>query len=158
MERASAGATKYLNGEGLVSGDIILLGALPRESVTNQIVLLVPKQWVTGALATGTIDLGYWETASEVFTPFATGIQMGGGKILLAGPIDGTRNADGTAYAGDELLLWNGDGETHIAAKYTGSGVPAVGSEAHIVFTHTYYGTKDGAYGLADVPMKPSRV
>ena len=155
MERASGGATKFLDGNGLVDGDIIALGGLPKESLTTQIVILVPEQWVAGALAEGTIDLGYWEQATETFTPFVTGIQMGKGKILLAGPIDGTRNPDGTAYTGDELLLWNGDVETDIAARYTGSTTPDEGSVAHIVFTHTYYGTKNGKYGLDNIPMTP---
>ena len=155
MERVSAGVTKYLSGDGLVNGDIVVLGALPRESITNQIVILVPEQWVGGALANGKIDLGYYVHATGAFTAFASGIQMGKGKILLAGPISGTRNADGTAYTGSELLLWNGDKETVVAAKYTGSATPDEGSEAHIVFTHTYFGTKNGKYGLENVPMTP---
>jgi len=154
MERASGGAAKYLKGFGLVNGDIVTLGALPKESLTTQIVILVPEAWSNDS-ANSTIDLGYWEQATETFTPFASDIQLGAGKILLAGPIAGTRNPDGTAYTGDELLLWNGEKETEIAARYTGSATPLETDEAHIVLTHVYYGTKNGKYGLDHVPMTP---
>jgi len=154
MERASGGATKFLSGDGLVDGDIVVLGGLPRESITNQIVILVPEAWANDS-ANSTIDLGYWEEETDTFTPFATDIQLGAGKILIAGPIDGTRNPDGTAYTGEELLLWNGEVESQVAVRYTGSATPLPTDEAHIVFTHTYYGTKNGMYGLDNVPLTP---
>jgi len=154
MERASGGVTKYVKGEGLVAGDIVSLGALPRESVTTQIVILNETAWGLDS-ANSTVDLGYYEQATGTFTPFVTDIQLGKGKILISGPIDGTRNPDGTAYTGEELLLWNGDKETEIALRYTGSATPLSTDEINIVFTHVYYGTKNGKYGLDHVPMTP---
>lgn len=154
MERSSAGMTKHIGAEmvsaPLVAGDVVVLGALPRESVTTDMRVLVNE-----AFDGGGFELGYYDFNSGTFVVFSTiilaAIDEADKAIVLAMPVNGQINPDDTIYAGDRGGIWNGDVETVIAMRWTGA-TPTTG-RATFVTTHTYFGTKDGSYGSDYVPL-----
>lgn len=156
MERASGGITKHIGFDmataPLVADDVVILGALPRESITLDMRLLVHNGFDDGGF-----ELGYYQYNTGTFVEFATvlpnAIDTDGQVVVLAMPTVGQLNPDGTQYIGPNGGIWNGDVETVIALRWT-DGTPTVG-DASLMATHTYYGTKDGKYGGDYVPMTP---
>lgn len=157
MERSSGGMTKYIGhdmvSEPLVADDVVILGALPRESLTIDMRIIVQEIFDNGGF-----DVGFYNYGSGTFTTIATIAPPATNNfrtIVLDMPTDGVSGEDGLQYTGDRGSIWNGESETIIAMKWTGS-TPTVG-QAKLVSTHTYFGTKEGAYGGDYVPMNPSR-
>lgn len=160
MERTSGGATKQLDmgtvEAGLVTGDVVILGALPRESITNDIRILVAEAFDGTAPA---FDLGYYDYNSGTFVAFAVVAAAALGtkdrSIVVSMPTTGQIDSAGVAYTGNRGAIWNGQSETILAIQWKGGATSPTKGQAHVVTSHTYYGTKDGQYGLAKVPMKP---
>jgi len=158
MERGSCGATKRVgfdvSGADLASDDVIVLGALPRESVTIDIRILVHEAF-NGT--TPAFDLGYYNYNSGTFISIASittaALDAADFQIVVPMPVTGNINLAGAAYTGTSGGIWNGKKETVLAIEWKGGAMAPTTGQCDIVTTHTYFGTKDGKYGLARVPM-----
>jgi len=159
-ESKAGGMIKYIGADmlgsdtALVADDVIVLGALPIDSFTLD--MRIP---VNEAFDAGGFELGYYEYPTGLFVPFAVvvagAIDEAGKCIVLDMPTTGQIDDSDTTYVGNRGAIWNGDSETVIALKWVGA-TPTTG-KAQLVTSHTYFGTRDGAYGGSYVPLTPYR-
>ena len=156
MERVSGGMVKTISATAqrapLETGDIVILGAFPRESVTIDIRALVHEAFDGTSPA---FDLGYYDQISGSFIDIATGIVVDtvDAQIVIPMPNTGNRNPDGTSYTGDRGGIWSGPNEVELAIKWQGGATSPTKGEVSLITTHTYFGTKDGKYGGDFVPL-----
>lgn len=154
MERSSSGVTKHIGFDmapnPLVADDVIVLGALPRESITLDMRILVRE-----AFDVGEFVLGFYSYPDDLFVPIAevlTGALDTKDKVIVIDmPVNGLIDKDDALYTGNRGSIWNGDKETVLAILWVG-GTPTTGM-CTLVTSHTYFGTKDGKYGADYVPL-----
>ena len=157
-ERATGAAVKAVSfdmgGEtGLADGDIITLGALPLQSITTDLKIIVGTEF-NGT--TPQFVVGQYNRQTGAFVPVtATVVLDGSGQALFRVPLISADfpnlNADGTAYTGDPSIV--NDDATALAVQWTGGATAPTAGECTLVFHHDYYGTTTAKYGCDNVPL-----
>jgi len=157
-ERATGVAVKEVRFDAagdvrLANGDIVTLGALPRQSVTTDLKIVVGIEFDG---TTPQLVVGQYNRQTGNFTALtATVVLASSGKAVFRVPLITSDfpnlNADGTAYTGDPVIV--NDDSTAIAIKWTGGVTAPTAGELALVFHHDYYGTTDAKYGCDNVPL-----
>ena len=135
-------------------GDILVLGlsAPATGALITDVRIVVDEEFDAGV----SLDLGYWDSVNEVFTPFVQGITGLTNRAVYAVPMpdSGNYNHDGSQPITEaDPVMWGG---TTIA--FVVQGTAGTTGILRLVLTYTDFRNKDdGKYGLASVPMRPSR-
>jgi len=156
MERSAGTAVFYVNaengdGEFYEDGDIILVGAVPRESITTIGVLDIvsdfgganveldlghptydPDGNITGVNVFDTINVNVWEPKAITLP-----LQLKNGAGNDAERI---------------LSAWEGSVAIAVQIKLNGSALNKDG-KLRLIFGYNYFGTRDGKYGNGVVPL-----
>lgn len=149
MERESSVVVKTIDGsEGYESGDVLFLGMIPRECIATDIRI------IANPALDATFDLGIVSDFPEpTIVPIATDVVTVDNKTtVIPMPVNGIIDAAGVDYTGDKGSIWSGPNGINLGVKLNGAVTKGL---LHIIVTYSYYGTKDGKYGAATIPMKP---
>jgi len=151
MERQSAVAVKTIDAsEGYASGDVLFVGMIPRECVATDIRIVADPAF------DGTFDLGFIGDFPDIaINPIATAVVTAdNGTTVIDMPNTGVILADGTALPSTDKRgsIWAGEYGLNLGLKFNGDITKGL---VRIIVTYSYYGTKDGAYGLGTIPMTP---
>jgi len=151
MERESSVTVKTIDGSvGYKSGDVVFLGIIPRECMATDIRIIADPAF------DGTFDFGFIGDFPDInITPIASAVVTAdNGTTVIDMPNSGIILADGTALpsADKRGSIWAGVNGLNLGIKFNGAITKGL---VRIIVTYSYYGSKDGKYGLANIPMKP---
>jgi len=158
-ERATGVAVKNVTFDmvgdiGLVNGDIITLGTLPRQSISTDLKVIVGTEFDG---TTPQFIVGQYNRQTGVFVDMADPIVLtSSGKAVFRASLTSADfpnlNPDGSAYTGEAECVINDD-NTAIAIKWTGGVTSPTAGDCALVFHHDYFGTNNAKYGLDNVPL-----
>jgi len=128
----------------LVDGDIVHIGAIPKNCYVNDITILMVEAFDAGT----TLDLGFiGDYPDDNLTVFQSGIVVDESNvsIKIPLPISGVRNPDGSAaVSGVAGGIWNGDGRPMpLAVGVNATGVLTVG-KCKVLISYARYDTNNG--------------
>jgi hypothetical protein len=150
FHQASAVKTVTIDDMEVV-GDVLTLGlsAPATGALITDVRIVVDEVFDAGV----TLDLGYWDSVNEVFTPFVTGITGLTNRAVYAVPMPtgGNYNHDGSfPLTEDDPVMWGGTGIAFVV-----QGTAGTTGLLKLVLTYTDFVDKTGRYGLSTVPMTP---
>jgi hypothetical protein len=150
-----ASAVKTVSIDDMEVGDILVLGvsAPITGAIIHDMRIVVDEVFDSSV----SIDLGYYDTVNDTFNTLVSGITGMDDRAVYAVPLgtDGNYNHDGTSpITEDKPVMWGG---STIAFKV--NAVSGNTGLLKLVISYTdFYDKNDGKYGLATIPMKPTRV